>query len=251
MAYSETLNRPYDSAIPNLEAGPIDLADVILDAQRALSLRLRVALPAKVLAVDGNQNVQVQTLIKARFRYQADLVDLPPIGAVPVLMPRGANYSIRLPVAVGDTGLVVFSDRSLDVWLADTQGGTTPVDPQETRCHDFNDAVFVPGLVPFAAQTTEQTTDLVITNGNAQVRLLQNGTVKLGSIAAGGQELLNLLDQLLQNQADILNTLQTQAFVLTQLGPQPFIASTLAALAQLQATATNIRTNLDTLKANS
>lgn len=54
---------------------------------------------------------------------------------------------LALPVAVGDTGLLIFSDRSLDVWLA--TGGI--VDPGDDRRHALSDAVFVPGLRPFSS----------------------------------------------------------------------------------------------------
>lgn len=248
MIATNVVNSPYDASTPNVEAGSLELADVIKEAQRALSLRLRVALPAKIVAVDGDQAVQVQPLLQSRYKFQNQPVDLPVVAGVPVLMPRGANYSIRLPVAVGDTGLLVFCDRSLDNWLADTNGGRDTVDPQDSRAHDLNDAIFVPGITPFPAQTTDGTTDLVITNGNAQMRLLANGTVKLGSIATGGFELLAVLDRLLANQVSLINALATQAFVLTQLGPQPFIASTQAALQQLQSTASEIQANLDSIK---
>jgi hypothetical protein len=57
-----------------------------------------------------------------------------------------AFTDLVLPVSVGDTGLLVFADGSLDVWLA--RGGV--VDPLDDRHHALSDAVFIPGLRPFS-----------------------------------------------------------------------------------------------------
>jgi len=59
-------------------------------------------------------------------------------------VPSGAD--LVTPVAVGDTGLLVFCDGSLDVWLS--KGGL--VDPLDDRHHALSDAVFIPGLRPFS-----------------------------------------------------------------------------------------------------
>lgn len=59
-------------------------------------------------------------------------------------VPSGADLVV--PVAVGTTGLLVFCDDSLDVWLS--KGGL--VDPLDDRHHALSDAVFIPGLRPFS-----------------------------------------------------------------------------------------------------
>lgn len=59
-------------------------------------------------------------------------------------VPSGADLIVN--VSVGDTGLLVFCDDSLDVWLS--KGGL--VDPLDDRHHALSDAVFVPGLRPFS-----------------------------------------------------------------------------------------------------
>jgi hypothetical protein len=59
-------------------------------------------------------------------------------------VPAGADLVV--PVEVGDTGLLVFADDSLDIWLS--KGGL--VDPLDDRHHALSDAVFIPGLRPFS-----------------------------------------------------------------------------------------------------
>ena len=141
-------------------------------------------------------------------------------------MPQGKLYSIKAPLSLGDTGYCIFADKSLDAWMAGS-GGIT--DPADTRIHSLNDAIFVPGLVPISKQTQDNTTDLVITAGKAQMRAQQDGKFVFTN---GTNELINLLDQL-------LTVLTTQTFTLTALGPQPFIAATNTLITQIQ---TKLRT---------
>lgn len=75
----------------------------------------------------------------------------PPAGSAFPSVPSGA--SLVLPVAKGDTGLLIFCDSSLDVWLA--RGGL--VDPLDDRHHSLSDAVFIPGLRPFSSPITVPT----------------------------------------------------------------------------------------------
>lgn len=221
-------NNPYTQGGQNNSPETIPLDQIIKNAIQVAMMNMNVFLPAMVTKVRGNQKVDIQILLQRRYT-NGNLITLPVMQNVMVNTPMGADYSFKLPIAVGDTGAALFCDRSLDVWSV--QGGT--VDPADIRNHDLSDPVFVPGLYPFNAQTQDTTTDLVITNGKSQFRAQKSGAFLLKNLTSG-QELLNLLDQL-------LDTLINNTFTLTELGPQPFITGTIQAL-------TTIRTNLDTLK---
>jgi hypothetical protein len=67
---------------------------------------------------------------------------LPEIPNCPVAYVGPAGMLARGPLKAGETGWLVFSDRSLDKW---TQTGG-PVDPVFQDFHLLNDAVFFPGL---------------------------------------------------------------------------------------------------------
>lgn len=214
---------PYDPNLIDYSPETPQLDQVINLAIRAALLNLRVHLPGKVTKVVGNQLVNVQPLIKSQY-IDGTVFDLPEIQNVPVSMPMGQNYSIKLPIAIGDIGNILFSDRSLDNWIS---GDGSSVDSEDSRIHDITDAVFIPGLVTFSSQTQDETDDLVITNGKAQLRLEQGGMVKLQNLNSN-EELITLL-------LSLLDLLQNNTFTLTALGPQPFIASTVTALADIQA----------------
>jgi hypothetical protein len=69
---------------------------------------------------------------------------------VPVLFPGGGwggGLYISFPIAADDNVLLIFSDRSLDEYLAGSGSGA-PVKVADPRQHHLSDAVAIPGLRP-------------------------------------------------------------------------------------------------------
>lgn len=120
-----------------------DLVDIILSAIRANQLELNTCMPAVVRSYDAEkQTATVQPSFK---RLQTDprkFVSRPEIDDVPVVFPRAGGRGIVFPIAEGDAVMLVFSQRSLDTWL--DNGGE--IDLKETRLHNINDAIAIPGL---------------------------------------------------------------------------------------------------------
>lgn len=125
------------------------LGEVIKAAVEKGVADFRVMVPARVERYDVTLG-QVDAAILLKDRYEDENGDvivepLAPVTNVPVAFPGGGGMRITFPIAVGDTGYLLFADRSLDVWLS--TGGM--VDPQDDRMHHASDAIFVPGLRPF------------------------------------------------------------------------------------------------------
>lgn len=215
MTYTAPEINPYDPNSQDLAPETIPLDEVIKRAIQAAMLGLRVWMPAQVTAVHGNQKVDIQLLLKARYT-DGTVIDIPPIQNVMVSMPMGSGWSIKMPLGVGDTGLALFCDRSLDIW-SESDGGS--VDPQDTRAHDISDPIFIPGLVPFENQTADSTTDLVITNGSAQAAFQKAGTFKF----------TNGSTELLQNLTNLVQTLSTASTIVGG----PFTADVVNTLTQI------------------
>lgn len=238
MTYKDPPLDPYDPQSQDFtpETQPMD--SVIKSAIEAAFLRKHVWMPARVAVVRGNQRVDLQVLLKGRYVDGQEIVH-PPIQNAMVSMPMGADYSIKLPVAVGDIGIALFCDRSLDVWSA---SNGEIVDPADTRNHDFSDPVFIPGLYPFAQQTTDNTTDLVITNGIAKLKVQKAGTF----IAENDEnELLDLLTQITDQARFLSETLSTDT-VNTWTGPTQLNAFETYAL--IATTLQDLLDKLETLK---
>lgn len=249
---TETFDNLYDPAnvAHASETQPFDV--VVQNAINAALLDLHVALPASVIAVEPGGGVAVQPLLKRIYR-SGSVVNLPPIQGVPVWSPRGASYFVQLPVAPGDLGLVIFSERSLDKWKS---GDGSAVETGDVRTHDLSDAVFFPGLYPFtlpaeALNAPSDPTALVLHNGLSEFWLTKTGQFRLGNSALPTGDLLQLLQQLvtvldamnvasvtppvpLVTPADVLawaNKIQAAAVLAT-----PTLATITTALATLVAT---------------
>ena len=110
----------------------------------------------------------------------------------------------------GDQVLLVFSERSLDVWLS--AGGI--VDPNDTRKHHISDAIAIPGCYPFNNPITgASASDVVLGNDHSQIVLQPSGKFKIQKM--GGDELFDLIDQLFN--------LFLATTTMTLMGPQAFV----------------------------
>jgi hypothetical protein len=154
---------------------------------------LHVMLPGSVQLYDPtSQTANIQPLIKRRVKC-ADgtelLETLPVLVKVPIVFPRGGGtpgFFITFPIQPGDYVMLVFAERSLDVWLADpTADSTNPVDPGEFRKHDISDAVAIPGLYPFLSPLTDASPVNMAMgkSGGPQIHVTP-ADVRLGSAAA-------------------------------------------------------------------
>ncbi len=123
------------------------LADVISGAIDASNQDLHVALPGRVESYDASTKLaNIQPLLLQRLTAEDGTVTterLPVIPSVPVCFPRGGGgFFIEFPLQAGDNVLLVFCERSLDLWK--TKGGE--VDPIDSRFHTYQGAVCYPGL---------------------------------------------------------------------------------------------------------
>lgn len=195
----------------------------ILSQLRENAMRsLRVCGPAKVTAYDAStQKCSVQPLI-----HEGVLDDdgerhverLPVITNVPVIHFGGGGFQITVPVVVGDTVLVVYSDRSLDRWLV--RGGE--VDPDDDRAHDLSDAIAITGLRDFAHALASAPTDRIrIGNQAGDVKIDITST----EIQAGGSAALAKASDL-----TALKTAITNAVIVPMDGGESFQTTLLAAL---------------------
>jgi len=183
---------------PNTETVTLDV--VMRLAVQAGLLDVHTALPGKVVKVTANNQVSVQPMLRRKY-VNGQVLDIPTVLDVPVWVPRGSDYWIKLPVAVNDTGLLVFSERSLDKWKVNANNGNT-LDPQDNRKFDYSDAIFFPGLYPFNNQVPGNAEDMVLHNGDAEIYVLKPGTFK---ITNGTVELIDLT-QRIAGQTESLTT---------------------------------------------
>lgn len=77
------------------------------------------------------------------------------LSRIPVALFKAGGFVLTLPVAIGDEGIIFFSDRSLSLWKE--TGKKAP--PRETEFHGLGGAVFMPSPTsrPGAIQNFDST----------------------------------------------------------------------------------------------
>lgn len=142
-----------------------DLAKSILGAIENTLKDVHTCLPGIIESFDAStQTVSVQPAIKRIFRQVSEEdevtlvpLDLPLCINVPVIFPRSGGWALTMPIAAGDECLIVFAERSIDLWHE--QGGTK--EPNGKRFHDLSDGVCIPGLSSIPKKIQNYQTDAV------------------------------------------------------------------------------------------
>jgi hypothetical protein len=146
-----------------------EIPEIIRKAIEYKLATLRVAMPAQVQAYDASaKTVDVQPMLDESLEADDDVITeaLPVLKGIPVALPGAGGFYLSLPITLGDTGLIVFTDFPMDFWLQTGQKEPTPV--QDMRAHSEASAVFIPGVTP------------VVAPGAAVITVLANGNLQLG-----------------------------------------------------------------------
>ena len=154
------------------------LIETLQEVIEARICELHTSLPCEIVSYDHAKNLAVvQPLLKRKYKNEAEAVKLPIITNVPIAFQRMNDAHLRLPVKAGDTGHLIFNERSIDTWLV--QGGA--IDPNDPRKHSINDAVFYPGLNPNnkTMSSTAPSSSLELKYKTAYVEIAENGKIFL------------------------------------------------------------------------
>ena len=216
----------------------IQTLQAVIDANLC---ELHTALPCEIISYDYAKNLAVvQPVLKRKYKNEVEAVELPTISNVPVSFQRMGPAHLRLPIKPGQTGQLVFNERSIDGWLV--SGGK--IDPQDPRKHSLSDAVFYPGLNPsnnlMASSAAEDSIELKL-NG-AYLEILKDNKFK---ITNGSEELLDLVSQLAQVVIDMAANIQISD-TNTTFGPMKWNDS--AVYGDYESSADEIKGKVDTLK---
>lgn len=207
------------------------IAAVIRAAIDSKLVDVHTALPGRVESYDKDRQVANIKPMLRRVMRQADMTrvseELPVIPCVPVVWPRGGGAFITMPLASGDTGLLVFSEYILERWR---QTGDD-VDPGDERRHDLSGATFHPGLVP----SSEQLAD----TSDSEVRFGIDGSYVAGVSASGiafpfdAAEFLARADRVLSELNSIKTAFDAHTHVGSPTAPTGIISATGAPIVPL------------------
>ena len=142
--------------VPSLDQQTMSDEEIIEKMIDISLLEVNTCLPGVVKKYDSaTQTCTVQPSMK---RTSVDGLVIPrtEIEDVPVVFPRSKAGGIHFPIEEGDSVLLVFSQRSLDDWV--DKGGVVEV--IDSRVHDANDAIAIPGLFSLADKIDPAPIDL-------------------------------------------------------------------------------------------
>jgi hypothetical protein len=167
------------------------LNEAIRAAAKSILEGMHTCLPGRVESYDWTtRKASIKPLIQRPDAVKGTTDPLPVIPGVPVVFPWAGDASLSYPLKKGHTGILWFSERAMEIWLA--RGGDAP--PGDPRAFDITDGIFMAGLAPFnESGPAEDGASLLLKYGVVKLRM-NNGRIAIGNAQA---ELLDLIDQLL------------------------------------------------------
>ena len=148
-----------------------------------------------LISYDENNNKAVIQIDLKRKTEDGVVVEVPPISQVPVFFVRsyGGTAYLNMPLKAGDTGIVLFCERSIDIWT--DQGGV--VDPKDARKFDYSDAIFIPGLYPSSNPINDSANSKNVVLKNDQMSVILHPDGKIEIKGATG-EVMSIISDVLQ-----------------------------------------------------
>jgi phage baseplate assembly protein gpV len=157
-----------------LEKGLVDVLDDRIDYKL---LTVFTSIPAIVTSVNYDENhVNAQPLIKTKFSDGSQLAS-PELFHVPIFILSAGQGSARvtLPVKVGDTVLVMFSQRDHTEFYG--SNGKTQVDAASEVTHSMYPILALPGLFTKASAKTLDSTNIIVENGSTKLTVAPSGNI--------------------------------------------------------------------------
>lgn len=175
----------------------------ITDAMRQAVLfqlyDVHTALPGQIIFYDHTtQKATIQPCLKKSY-LDGTTQEMPILNNVPVIFPRAGGASLTFPVVSGDTCLLLFIERSTDLWKS--VGGV--VAPNDPRKFDLSDAVAIMGLMPFTENSlSDNNEDVLLTYKGSNIRIKASGDIQIetaSKVAIGNTsaEVLDIVSSIL------------------------------------------------------
>lgn len=190
------------------------LAELFSIHGEALRHSIHVSMPGRVEKYDSaTQKADVKPLVNSLIATREGdelLEEFSVIPSVPVLFLRGGGFFVSVPIAKGDLVTLLFSDRSIDKYLA---GRGALTDPDDFRTHALTDAAAIPGGYPFALGVGDSGVgaNLVLgKEGGAQIHVKQDEVHLYAENAADFVALAAKVKTQLDTVINDINTLKTQ-----------------------------------------
>lgn len=173
-------------------------SDIFRNSVYSVLNNVHTAMPGIIVEYDSETNkATIQPALNKN--YTTGPLALPILENVPVMFQSSDSFTFHFPIKKGDYVLLIFVERSIDLWKA--VGGQ--VTPNDKRKFDLSDAIAIPGLMPFTdTPTSNNNEDFVLSYAGSTIKIKSDGAIVIetnSTVAIGTQtyELLNILSQLM------------------------------------------------------
>ena len=119
-----------------------EMQDLLIAAFNSQMNNVHTALPCVVVQIQGPDRVAIQPAINQKFK-DGGTKERPVVVNVPVSFPASKSGGMTFPIKPGDTGIAIFSMRSIEAWKNSDGYPSTPLNYAKM---DKQDAMFIPGL---------------------------------------------------------------------------------------------------------
>ena len=197
---------------------------------------VHTCMPGIVKSFDASTNkATIQPALNKAFT--TGEMPMPILENVPMMFPGSGDFRFTFPIREGDYCLLLFSERSIDLWLS--VGGQ--VTPNDRRKFDLSDAIAIPGLLPFNSSFPNNGTDFTLSFNGSYITIKENGEVVINtsSTVAIGNTTTELLDVLSQTLAFLSSATAVPLIPSGGSPPQPLTFAAAAA---------TLKTQLDAIK---
>ena len=138
---------------------PIELSDLLEALKREIFLTLNCIKIGQIQSFDPVKKTAEILIQFKRILSDNTIQEYFPLLDCPVFTLQGGGGSIQFPVAKGDDCIVLFSDRSLEIWL---NTGVSAA-PNSLRTHALSDAIAIVGVNSLQSSLAAYTSDVVLT----------------------------------------------------------------------------------------
>jgi len=133
---------------------------------------VHTSIPGIVTSYDGHKTRRATVQPSVRLpSSNGVLMDIPPIGGVPVVFPSSALGTLFFPINPGDGVTLVFSEVGIGRYLQ--SDGSDLADPGSLDRHALTDAIAIPGLWTWnsapAFPSSADTSAVVLVSGNGSI----------------------------------------------------------------------------------
>ena len=156
----------------------VTLTETISTCFSNLMKNIGTSVPATVLSFDSSKQLAGIQIAILGVDGQGNDYEQPPILSVPVFFAGSSHYSIQHELHAGDEGIALFSQRCIDGFVNKGAGNPNPI----LRFHDFNDAMFIPGLRSNPKKINSFNSSgisIAKNDGSQSVTLKSNGDVEI------------------------------------------------------------------------